>query len=167
MALQNIEKLATMTDPLKAFMMTLVLTETKGGKISAEDFELQCQAYTFPGAEMSVTNTALGGWTRQDAGLQNRAADWNTTVVETWDATVYDEFESWMNIMHDVENGTIASASSYKTSAVVSIVDGSGSPVKSRTLKQLFPKNVGAATYAPNGVDVIAVPITWHYDFWV
>lgn len=166
MGLQNIEKLATMTDPLKQFMFKMVITEMKGGKINAENFELQCQSYTFPGGEMSVTNVALGGWTRQDAALQNRAGDWQTTVVETWDATIYDEFESWMNIMHDVEAGTISSATQYKTSAAVSLVNGQGAAMKTRTLKQLFPKNVGAATYAPTGPDAVTIPVTWHYDFW-
>lgn len=166
MALQNIEKLATMTDPLKQFMFSMVITEMKGGKINAENFELQCQSYTFPGTEMSVTNVSLGGWTRQDAALQNRAADWNVTVVETWDATIYDEFESWMNIAHDVEAGTISSATEYKTSARVSIVNGQMAPVKTRVLKQLFPKNVGASTYAPTGPDAVTIPVTFHYDYW-
>lgn len=166
MGLQTIEKLQTMSDPLKAFMFTMVLSETKGGKINAENFELQCQSYTFPGTNMSTTQVQLGGWKRTDAALQDRSGEWTTKVIETWDATIYDEFESWMNIMHDVEAGTISSATEYKTSAVVNMVNGAGTPMKSRKLRGLFPKSISSTEYSPSSSDAVSVSITWSYDFW-
>jgi len=167
MAIAEIQKVQSMTDPLKRFMFHMVLAETRGGFINAENFELQCTAYDYPGYQFTKTSVTLGAIKRTDAAIQDRSGAWNTSMVETWDATVDQEFSAWANIAHNPITGVIQPSRAYKTSARISIIDGDFNDIVVKSLKGLWPE-----TYKSNGFDssnsgeAVAPTITWSYDYW-
>lgn len=166
MAIHEIQKVANMADPAKAFMYEVILSETKGGVLNAENFELLTTSYTFPGEKFSKTEIDVAGYHRTDAGLKQRNGTWKTETLVQWDADTIQEFENWMDIAHDIKTGIIRPSNDYKTSARVSQLDGNKKPVKTRKLYRLWPDETSSIEYNPVKPDAVKLTVNWVFDYW-
>ena len=167
MGVHPIEETLQMTDPAKGYLFDLVFENLLGDKgISGEQFELRVQSYTFPGEKVDTIEMNIGGNKRTDAGLKHRAGTWKTEVIETQDADMLERFQSWLNLMHDLNTGITGFSTEYKIDITVRMLNAKLQPVKTRKLRRAWPTGTGALNFNSNDKRALKLSVDWTYDWW-
>lgn len=167
MGVHPIEETLQMTDPAKGYLFDLVFENLLGDKgIDGQQFELRVQSYTYPGETVDKIAMGISGNTRTDAGLKHREGTWKTDVIETQDADMLNRFQSWLNLMHDLDTGITGYSSEYKVDITVRLLNAKLEPVKTRKLRRAWPTNTGDLNFSPMSKDALKLSVTWQFDWW-
>lgn len=167
MGVHPIEETLQMTDPAKGYLFDLVFENLLGDKgISGQQFELRVQSYTYPGEKVDTIGFNLGGNQRTDAGLKHREGTWKTDVIETQDADMLERFQSWLNIMHNLGDGTTGFSTEYKIDITVRLLNAKLQPVKVRKLRRAWPTSTGDLSFSPSSKDALKLTVNWQFDWW-
>lgn len=167
MGVHPIEETLQMTDPAKGYLFDLVFENLLGDKgIDGQQFELRVQSYTYPGETVDKISMGISGNTRTDAGLKHREGTWKTDVIETQDADMLNRFQSWLNLMHDLDTGITGYSTEYKVDVTVRLLNAKLEPVKTRKLRRAWPVQTGDLSFNPMSKEALKLSVTWQFDWW-
>lgn len=167
MGVHPIEETLQMTDPAKGYLFDLVFENLLGDKgIDGQQFELRVQSYTYPGEKVDTIGMGISGNTRTDAGLKHREGTWTTDVIETQDADMLNRFQSWLNLMHDLDTGITGYSTEYKVDVTVRLLNAKLEPVKTRKLRRAWPVSTKDLNFNPMSKEALKLSVTWQFDWW-
>ncbi len=167
MGVHPIEETLQMTDPAKGYLFDLVFENLLGDKgIDGQQFELRVQSYTYPGEKIDEISMGISGNTRTDAGLKHREGTWKTEVIETQDADMLNRFQSWLNLMHDLDTGITGYSTEYKVDITVRLLNAKLEPVKTRKLRRAWPVSTDNLSFNPMSKEALKLSVQWRFDWW-
>lgn len=138
-----------------------------GTNEAARKAQFLCHATTLPGSNVGVAMAAYRGRDVPLAG-ERTFQPWSINVYNDTDFAIRDAFESWMNRINDVkENTGVTNPMLYTASITVHQLDRNGLVLKSYTLSDAWPTNIGEIQldFSAN-TQIESFPVTFVYTYW-
>lgn len=160
----------------RANLFEVTLTFPGEGGAASEMFTFMCRAANLPGMQVGQIAVPYFGRTIKLAG-DRTFEDWNIRAFNDEDFLVRNAFEAWQNrlAMIDSTTSAIENAASvggqdrlYIDVTVNQLSRKGGKPLKSYTLKNAYPSNLGSIELAWDTNDAIEeFDVTIAYDYFV
>ncbi len=134
---------------------------------AARKNQFLCHATTLPGSSVGIAMANYRGREVPLAG-ERTFQPWTINVYNDTDFLIRDAFESWMNKINDVkENTGITNPMLYTASATVHQLDRNGATLKSYTLADAWPTQIGEIQldFSQNQ-QIESFPVTFVYTYW-
>ena len=135
-----------------------------GGEI--EDLAFLCRATALPGMTVPAFNVPFRGRAIKIAG-DRTIEDWNVTVYNDTDFKLRNAFERWSNGINNMtDNEGLTNPADYQVDAFVDQLDRNGAPIKSYTLRGVFPTTIAPIelTYdEATAIEEFAVTFSYQY----
>ena len=90
----------------------------------------------------------------------------NIEVIETQDADMLNRFQSWLNLMHDLNTGITGYSTEYKVDITVRLLNAKLEPVKTRKLRRAWPVSTDNLSFNPMSKEALKLSVQWRFDWW-
>ena len=135
---------------------------------SVEELSFLCKAAQLPGSQYGEIIVPFRG--RQVKLPGDRTFDqWSITVINDNNMGIRDAFERWMNAVNEHERNTGLSApDDYGVDFLVQQLNKQGEIVKSYSMKDAFPLNIGPIEVSYDQTDSIEeFQVTLDFQYWM
>ena len=99
-------------------------------------------------------------------GSTHTFADWNVTFKVDAKARIRTEFEDWQKIIHDPETNIHGNPSDYMRTQKITMLDGVGTPIKSKLLVDAWPTTMSEITLDYASKEIATFDVTFSYLYY-
>ena len=75
-------------------------------------------------------------------------------------------FQSWLNLMHDLNTGITGYSNEYKVDITVRLLNAKLEPVKTRKLRRAWPVSTDSLSFNPMSKEALKLSVQWRFDWW-
>lgn len=132
-----------------------------------EPIKFLCNATNVPALTMGVIEVPYFGRKIKIPG-DRTFAEWTTTIFIEENFQTRDAIEQWNAVLNDPLSNVrfAASEADYKMNADVILYNKQGSPIRTYTLYDMWPQDVGTIELDWNTTDTLATyQVTWAFDW--
>lgn len=136
--------------------------------VDAQKSSYLCKASALPPSNMGLADVSYMGRKIKVAG-DKEFPSWNTDFYEDLDMKNRSSFEGWLSKIsaHEANTGYVKPSDYYSTVVLELLSHESGNTVRTYTLVNAFPTEVGEIALAYDSNDTIGeFPVTWEYNYW-
>jgi hypothetical protein len=138
-----------------------------GGTAAARKAQFLCTAASLPGSHIGIAQVFYRGREVKLPG-ERVFQNWQITVINDTMFDIRDSFEKWMEQINGVKNNTgITNPLAVTTNMIVNQLDRNGAVLKSYTLADVWPVNLGEIPLSFGSNDQIEeFTVELAYGFW-
>lgn len=141
--------------------------------LDSEEMSFMVKASSLPASTVGVIDVPYFGRTIKTAG-DREFEDWTTTVINDEDFKIRDALERWSSAMasYSTQPGAIrqlgsdSNPYSYVANATIEAFDKEGGIIKTVSLVNCWPQNIGAIELSwENQNQIQEFDVTWSFDY--
>ena len=189
MALHSLLNITGLKDPLKQFQVRFVISMVPAlalaiaqqkaagllsgnfSNVDAQDLELRCTSFTYPGTKIAQSSMTIGSFRRKLGTLQNRSGIWECKITEDQNGAVMNTIQSWCDLIHNPFTGVRLPSATYVTTCLVDILSADKDKHYGNKGRRLFVKGFYPIEYSVGQIDAsssnpVEVTVKFNYDWW-
>lgn len=140
-----------------------LLIPTIPGSSDSRRMSYKIVSTNLPGSQIEQMQLEIGARRFNFAGRRTYSGSWNSTIIETADATTRADLLGWMNICRPYANGNGTYRNEYAQRAELRVYDAANNLAISQTILALFPLSVDDADLS-QGSNILQYNVTWSFD---
>lgn len=163
----NIESLKSLGEPLKTFNYQIYIPSIPGGgPLSGDDIKFYIDQASLPPIGSEQVSVFSGGHEIRYAGRGIYNHDWTVGMRLYEDNTVLQTLYLWHALQWDRVSGVRNSASVYKETIFLEVLDSNNTVVNQWKIIGAFIANIGEVPLSPDNSNVIVIPVTFGFDYY-
>lgn len=163
-----IERVRSLTDPLKLFQfrLTIVPLPKVIAGISGNELSLRCTSTELPGSTVEKATVALGGYDVHYPSRRIYSGTWAASFVESINADVIKFFQLWQSLCNDPVTGVQLPASVTKVNGIIELYSGENEVTHKRRMQGIFPTEVAAIGLDMSSSEAAKLDVTFSFDYY-
>ncbi len=184
MSLQPLYTISRLKDPLKQFQVSFTISsipalalakvEQKASGLltgntpfaKADELELRCTSFSYPGTKIKQSELCIGGFTRKIGAIQDKSGTWQCTITEDYRGSILNTIQAWCDLIHNPFSGATLPSTMYVSTCVVRILNAKGDAERTLWLKGFYPIEYKVSDIGTSASEAVEITITWNYDWW-
>lgn len=164
----NIESLINLGEPLKTFNYQIYIPSVPGnGPLSGDDLKFYIDQASLPPIGSEQVSVFAGGHELRYAGKGIYNHDWTVGMRLYEDGLLLQTLHQWHNLQWNREDGTSEISDEYKTTIFLEVLGSQGEVINQWRIIGAFIANIGEVPLSPDNSNVIIVPITFSFDYYL